>query len=67
MIRFDLIIALAVVVLLQFYFNMVLLRKLGQHEDVLKQIGSIVSGMKKEKEPPPAADPRRSLEWKIKR
>ncbi|MEW6400888.1 MAG: hypothetical protein AB1649_03755 [Chloroflexota bacterium] len=68
MIRFDLILILAVFVLLQFYFNMVLLKKLGQHEDALKQIGGIVSGMKKEKkEALTAPDPRRSLEWKVKR
>jgi hypothetical protein len=43
----------------------VLLKKLAKYKDAIKKIDDIVSGFKKESPPPP--DPRKGMEWNIKK
>ncbi len=60
-----LVITLVLANVLQFFVIMSLIKRSSEYEDAVKKIEGIVSGLKPEK--PSAPDPRRGLEWKIKR
>jgi hypothetical protein len=60
-----LVITLVLTNVLQFIVIVRLIRKSGEYENAVRKIDGIVSGLKPEQ--PAAPDPRRSLEWKIKR
>lgn len=60
-----LVISLVLTNVLQFIVIVSLIKKSGEYEEAVKKIDGIVSGLKPEK--PAAPDPRKPLEWKVKR
>ena len=64
--RSELLVTLSVLFnCIQLIIIMALLRTLAEYKDAIKKIDGIVSGFKKE--PPPPPDPRKRMEWNIKK
>jgi hypothetical protein len=60
-----LVVTLLLINLLQFVVIMNLIKKSSEYEDAIRKVDGIVSGLKPEK--PTMPDPRKPIEWKIKR
>jgi hypothetical protein len=64
--EFYLLVALSVLLNVILLFELVARKKeKNGYEDALNKIDTILSGLKKE--PPPPPDPRKGVEWKVKR
>ncbi len=64
---FNLVLLSVVFNFIQIIIIIILLRELAKYKDAIKKIGGIVSGLKKKKQPSPPPDPRKGMEWNIKR
>ena len=62
---FNLVLLSVVFNFIQIIIIIILLRELAKYKDAIKKIDGIVSGLKKQ--PPPPRDPRKGMEWNIKR
>jgi hypothetical protein len=65
MTKFNLVTLSVVFNFIQIIIIVLLLKKLAKYKDAIKKIDGIVSGLKKQ--PPPPRDPRKGMEWNIKR
>ena len=61
----DLVILSVVLNFILIFIIIALLKELSKYKDAVHKIDDIVSGLKKKESPPP--DPRKGMEWKIKR